>query len=65
MPEGMLWHRRLAIQIAAQLPDEPDDALEVLAYAEELVERFIRRDVKLVQEAVVLPFSGPSSALCK
>jgi hypothetical protein len=35
------WHRRHAIQIAAQLPDNPQDALLVLEYARQLVEFFL------------------------
>lgn len=37
MAESHDWRRRTAIQIAAQLPDNPDDALVVLDYARELV----------------------------
>ena len=36
MEEGN-WTKRLAIQIAAQLPENPRDALEVLDYARDLV----------------------------
>lgn len=32
-----LWLRRLALQIAAQLPDKPEDAMEVLKIAHSLV----------------------------
>lgn len=35
------WHRRHAIQLAAQLPEHPEDALAVLRYATELVEQFL------------------------
>jgi hypothetical protein len=35
------WHRRHAIQIAAALPETPEDALIVLKLAQELVERFL------------------------
>lgn len=35
------WHRRHAIQIAAALPETHEDALIVLALAQELVERFL------------------------
>jgi hypothetical protein len=34
------WHRRHAIQIAAALPETREDALIVLEFARELVERF-------------------------
>jgi hypothetical protein len=35
------WHRRHAIQIAAALPENVEDALIVLELARELVERFL------------------------
>jgi hypothetical protein len=35
------WHRRHAIQIAAALPETPEDALIVLELARELVESFL------------------------
>ena len=35
------WHRRHAIQIAAALPEQIDDALVVLALAQELVSGFL------------------------
>jgi hypothetical protein len=40
----MMWHRRHALQIAAQLPDDPKDALIVLDHARRLVEEFLRTD---------------------
>jgi hypothetical protein len=39
-----LWQRRMAIQIAAQLPDNPEYAREVLKYAMELVDTFLSAD---------------------
>lgn len=41
MPDGGMWRRRHAIQIVAQLPDNYEDALAVLKYAEELVRGFL------------------------
>lgn len=35
------WRRRHAVQIAAQLPENINDALHVLALAKRLVERFL------------------------
>lgn len=35
------WHRRLAIQIAAQLPEKPADALAVLELTKVLVISFL------------------------
>lgn len=40
--QGEAWKKRHAIQIAAQLPEDPDDALSVLGYARDLVEDFLR-----------------------
>jgi hypothetical protein len=40
MPENA-WKRRHAIQIAAQLPEDPADALAVLDLAKALVESFL------------------------
>lgn len=36
------WHRRHAIQIAAALPESPEDALIVLELAKELVTGFLQ-----------------------
>lgn len=44
LPRGELddgWKRRLAVQLAAQLPEKPADALAVLALAETLVKTFL------------------------
>lgn len=38
---GAGWRKRLAVQIAAQLPEGTDDALMVLEYTKELVVRFL------------------------
>jgi hypothetical protein len=35
------WHRRHAIMIAGQLPDNPKDALLVLQATRELIEQFL------------------------
>lgn len=32
------WHRRLALQLAAQLPDDPDDARKIVEYLKEILE---------------------------
>lgn len=37
--------KRLAIQIAAQLPEGQEDAIAVLRYAEELVREFLNENV--------------------
>jgi hypothetical protein len=36
------WHRRHAIHIASELPDDPEDAIMVLKLAMEVVETFLR-----------------------
>jgi hypothetical protein len=36
--------RRTALHIAAQLPEDRDDALKVLDYAREIVEKFLSAD---------------------
>jgi len=35
------WHRRHAITLAAQLPDNPDDMILVIAALQELVDKFL------------------------
>jgi hypothetical protein len=41
---NQLWMKRLAIQLAGQLPENKDDALRVLAYTGKLVREFICDD---------------------
>lgn len=41
MGEVLAWHRRHAIHIASQLPEDPEDALAVLRLSMELVEKFL------------------------
>ncbi len=54
------WHRRQAIILAGQLPDNTVDALIVLAAAKELVETFLAEDNgRLATMATnVLPFTN-------
>lgn len=40
MPDDA-WHRRHAVQIAAQLPENLDDAIRVLDLTRQLVEAFL------------------------
>jgi hypothetical protein len=61
------WHRRHAIQIAAALPETPEDALMVLELARELVERSLYAPQRPepprgehVRGVVVLPIKRPS-----
>lgn len=48
------WKRRQAIQIAAQLPEDPQEALDVLMLAQRLVEGF------LAPQGDLLPFRTPA-----
>ena len=41
MTEQNNWQRRMAIQIAAQLPEKTEDALLVLEMTRELIETFL------------------------
>lgn len=36
-----MWKRRLALEIASQLPERREDALAVLLLAQEVVDRFL------------------------
>ena len=36
------WHRRLAIQLAAQLPERYEDAIAVLRATERLAEEYLK-----------------------
>lgn len=57
------WQRRVAIQIAAQLPENADDALMVLHLAVELVETFLKKDQPRMP-AELIDFSAASSSPC-
>jgi hypothetical protein len=55
------WHRRQAIQIAASLPEDDDDARIVLKLVNELLNTFLaRKSEDQEREAVVLAFSDAS-----
>lgn len=54
------WHRRHAVQIAAQLPENAEDALAVLELAKSLVESFWS-DSKPPNQAVLVSFPSASS----
>lgn len=65
-----VWHRRHAMQIVMQLPENAADALLVLQEAHRLVCEFIGEDQALERagdrgdlEGNVLPFAAPSKAL--
>lgn len=44
-PEADMELRRLAVQVAAQLPADPDEAIAVLDYARKFVCMFLGREV--------------------
>jgi hypothetical protein len=48
------WHRRHAIQMAAALPPETEDALLVLALTRELVESFLQEPEAIPRPASVV-----------
>lgn len=59
MGMGMLlgWHRRAALTLASQLPDDPNEALLVLEAAKELVETFLIGHAEKVETASnIIPF---------
>jgi hypothetical protein len=63
MPED--WLRRQAVQIAAQLPENPDDAIRVLDLAKSLVDGFLRPQEtlsRLAGEVLTFPVSASSSS---
>jgi hypothetical protein len=63
MPES--WLRRQAIQIAAQLPEDPNDALEVLRLTTSLVESFLRAPAQaraLDRSEAVIAFPAASNS---
>jgi hypothetical protein len=39
-----MWHRRSALCLASQLPENPGDALAILDCVRELVETFLRSE---------------------
>lgn len=45
--EHSRWLRRQAVHLVAQLPENEEDALQVLAHARELVLQFIGQDVSV------------------
>jgi hypothetical protein len=63
MPEN--WRRRQAVQIVAQLPEDPEDALAVLELARSLVESFLivpQPTLALDRAASVVAFPASASS---
>ena len=56
------WHKRQAVQIAAQLPEKAEDALIVLALCRELVEGFLSPQRADLGGAVVPFRSAPPNS---
>lgn len=59
------WHRRAAIQLAAQLPEDIEDALTVLKLTNDLVRQFLadgsqRQPAVLSADLVTFPASSSS-----
>lgn len=52
------WLRRQAIQIASQLPDDTSDAVSVLKYAHDIVERFLEEEPKQRPVCTVFEIAG-------
>ena len=61
MAEDHNWRRRHAIQIVAQLPEGPEDALVVLDLARQLVEGFLREGQPRLPAVVAFPAASTSS----
>lgn len=61
MAEDHNWRRRHAIQIAAQLPEAPEDALVVLELAKQLVETFLLEGQPRLSPAIVVFPASTSS----
>jgi hypothetical protein len=51
------WQKRHALQIASQLPDDLEDALLILRYAREIIER-LHNDEPPSASRPVLAFKG-------
>lgn len=61
MGSPQIWHRRQAMVLAGQLPENTEDALLVLQAVHELVETFLNRPEAVPAKtaaANVLPFNA-------
>lgn len=66
MAESNSWKRRHAIQIAAQLPEDPQEALAILDLAKLLVQNFLMESqptLVLDRTADVRAFPASASSL--
>lgn len=58
------WLKRHALQISAQLPENPEDALAVLRFSMEIVEGFLRPSgAPQKAQGAVLPLRAASGGL--
>lgn len=67
MPDAQPWHRRAAVQIAAQLPEGTEDALTVLKLTNDLVRHFLAGEVPrqpVSASADLVAFPASSSSRC-
>jgi hypothetical protein len=53
------WHRRQALTLASQLPDNSDDALAVLECVREIVVTFLQVDMPEPEKAPVVTLVRP------
>lgn len=51
--------KRQALQLAAMLPDDPDAAVQVLGYAFELIEDFVRPTTSTLKPRSATSTGGP------
>lgn len=62
MPDDHNWRRRHAIQIAAQLPENVEDALAVLELAKQLVQDFLCEGQPRLSSTPVIAFPASTSS---
>jgi hypothetical protein len=58
-PKIEAWHRRQALTLASQLPDNPDDDLAVIECVRELIETFLHVDMPEPEKAAVVTLVRP------
>jgi hypothetical protein len=60
MHKQLAWHRRHALMLASQLPEDPQEARMVLEALREIVERYLIQDEDEVpgKTSNVLPFAS-------
>jgi len=57
------WHRRHAVQLASQLPDDLDDARIIIRLTQELLDSFLAEPEQLTRPvALVVPIRGDECA---